>query len=220
MLAIEEGRNIYKTIKKVVLYFTATSAGAVLVITSALFLGYPLPLLAIHIIWLNFVTDGFLNAALAMEPKESGLLRGNFPKPAKYLIDRLMTVRLVLMSVTMAIGTLYVFQGYLHVDFVKALTMSLTVLAVFQWLNAFNCRSETKSIFQMSPFSNKYLVLAMFSVLSLQLLAVYNPVMQKILRTVSLNSSDWFLIIAIASSIIMVEELRKFFYRRKMSIMV
>ncbi len=214
VLAIEEGRNIYKTIKKVVLYFTATSLGAVIVITAALFLGYPLPLLAIHIIWLNFVTDGFLNAALAMEPKEEGLLRGNFAKPGKYLIDKLMTVRLALMSVTMAVGTLYVFQGYVEADFAKALTMSLTSLAVFQWLNAWNCRSETKSIFQMNPFSNKYLVLAMFAIVSLQLLAVYNPLMQKLLRTVSLDTSDWLLIVAVASSIILVEEVRKFFYRR------
>ncbi len=214
VLAIEEGRNIYKTIKKVVLYFTATSAGGVLVITTALFIGYPLPLLAIHIIWLNFVTDGFLNAALAMEPKEEGLLRGNFAKPGKYLIDKLMTVRLVLMSVTMAIGTLYVFQGYFETDLAKALTMSLTSLAVFQWFNAWNCRSETKSIFQMNPFSNKYLLLAMFAIVSLQLLAVYNPLMQKILRTVPLDTSDWLLIITVASSIILAEEIRKFFYRR------
>ncbi len=216
VLAIEEGRNIYKTIKKVVLYFTATSMGAVLVITAALFLGYPLPLLAIHIIWLNFITDGFLNAALAMEPKEEGLLRGNFPKPAKYLIDKLMTVRLILMSSVMAIGTLYVFQGYLEADFAKALTMSLTVLAVFQWFNAFNCRSDNKSVFVMNPFSNKYLVLAMLCIVSLQLLAVYNPIMQKLLRTASIDASDWLLIITVASSIIFAEEIRKFFYRRSM----
>ncbi len=214
VLAIEEGRNIYKTIKKVVLYFTATSAGGVLVITTALFIGYPLPLLAIHIIWLNFVTDGFLNAALAMEPKEDGLLHGNFPKPGKYLIDKLMSVRLILMSTVMAIGTLYVFNGYFEANLVKAMTMSLTVLAVFQWFNAWNCRSETKSIFTMNPFSNKYLVLAMFAIVSLQLLAVYNPLMQKLLRTVFLDTSDWLLIITVASTIVFVEEIRKFFYRR------
>ncbi len=219
VLAIEEGRNIYKTIKKVVLYFTATSAGAVLVITIALFIGYPLPLLAIHIIWLNFVTDGFLNAALAMEPKEEGLLHGNFAKPGKYLIDKLMTVRLVLMSSVMAAGTLYVFQGYFETDLAKALTMSLTVLAVFQWFNAWNCRSETKSIFQMNPFSNKYLVLSMFAIVSLQLLAVYNPVMQKILHTVALSPSDWSIIIPIATSILVVEEVRKFFYRKSIHVL-
>ncbi len=219
VLAIEEGRNIYKTIKKVILYFTATSAGGVLVIALSLFLGYPLPLLAIHIIWLNFVTDGFLNAALAMEPKEDGLLRGNFEKPGKYIIDRLMTRRLILMSSTMAIGTLYVFQLYFEADLVKAMTMSLTVLAVFQWFNALNCRSETKSIFQMNPFSNKYLVLAMFAIVSLQLLAVYSVMGQKLLRLVPLNSSDWTLIVMVASSIIIAEEIRKFFYRRSMRVL-
>ncbi len=217
VLAIEEGRNIYKTIKKVILYFTATSAGGVLVITFALFLGYPLPLLAIHIIWLNFVTDGFLNAALAMEPKEDGLLRGNFSKPTKYIIDKLMTVRLVLMSSVMAIGTLYVFQGYFETDLVKAMTMSLTTLAVFQWFNAWNCRSETKSIFQMNPFSNKYLIVAMIAIVSLQLLAVHSTLGQKLLHLVPLDPSDWILIITVATSIFVVEEIRKFFYRRSIS---
>src|SRR3989344_5665797 len=67
--AAEEGRGIYKTIKKVILYLFSTSTGEVLVIAGALVLGYPLPLLAAQIIWLNFVTDGFLDVALAMEPK-------------------------------------------------------------------------------------------------------------------------------------------------------
>ncbi|HBC71200.1 MAG TPA: ATPase, partial [Coxiellaceae bacterium] len=68
--AVEEGRNIYKTIKKVILYLFSTSWGEVLTITGTLLLGLPLPLLPAQIIWLNFVTDGFLDVALAMEPKE------------------------------------------------------------------------------------------------------------------------------------------------------
>jgi Ca2+-transporting ATPase len=81
--AVEEGRNIYKTIKKVILYLFSTSIGEVLTITGAIFAGYPLPILPAQIIWLNFVTDGFLVVALATEPKENNLLRGNFEKPKK-----------------------------------------------------------------------------------------------------------------------------------------
>ena len=84
--AIEEGRNIYKTIKKVILYLFSTSAGEVMVIISALFLGYPLPLLPGQIIWLNFVTDGFLNVALAMEPKEKDCFRDGKIKVENLLI--------------------------------------------------------------------------------------------------------------------------------------
>lgn len=216
--AIEEGRNIYKTIKKVVLYLFSTSAGEVLTISGALFLGYPLPLLAAQIIWLNLVTDGFLDVALAMEPREKGLLQGNFERPKKYLIDRLMGKRIIIMAIPMAIGTLFLFEGYFEADITKAWTISLTTLAVFQWFNAWNCRSEEKSIFQMNPFSNRFLVGATVIVVLLQLLAVYNPLMQKILHTTSLELREWLLIIAVAASIILIEEIRKNFYRRRLAL--
>jgi len=213
--AAEEGRGIYKTIKKVILYLFSTSAGEVLVIAGALVLGYPLPLLAAQIIWLNFVTDGFLDVALAMEPKEKGLMQGKFERPKKWIVDGLMAQRMFLMALPMAIGTLYLFKGYFETDLTKALTISLTTLAMFQWFNAWNCRSESKSIFQMNPFSNKFLVGATVIVIFLQLFALHTPFLQKILHTTPLSLLEWLIIIPIASSIILVEEIRKFFYRRK-----
>ncbi|MBI2597248.1 HAD-IC family P-type ATPase, partial [Candidatus Daviesbacteria bacterium] len=214
--AIEEGRSIYKTIKKVILYLFSTSFGEVFTITGALLLGFPLPILAAQILWLNFVTDGFLDVSLAMEPKEEGLLKGTFEHPKKYLIDGLTIQRMFLMAIPMMIGTLFLFKGYFQQDMVKAWTMSLTVLAVFQWFNAWNCRHESKSIFQLNPFSNRFLVGATLTVIILQLFAIYHPLMQKILKTTTLDLSDWLIIIPIASSILIVEEIRKFIYRQKM----
>ncbi len=213
--AIEEGRSIYKTIKKVILYLFAGSFGQVLTIVGSLFLGFPLPLLPAQIIWLNFVTDGFLDVALAMEPKEEGLLRGNFERPKKYLIDKLMVRRIIFMAIPMMLGALLIFEGYFKDDIVRAWTMTLTTLAMFHWFNAWNCRHESKSIFQMNPFSNKFLVGATLVIIALQLLVVYNPLMQKLLRIAPLELSEWLIIIPIAASIILVEEIRKFFYRRK-----
>jgi len=213
--AAEEGRGIYKTIKKVILYLFSTSVGEVLVIAGALVLGYPLPLLAAQIIWLNFVTDGFLDVALAMEPKEQELLQGKFERPKKWIVDGLMAQRMFLMALPMAIGTLYLFKGYFETNLTKALTISLTTLAMFQWFNVWNCRSESKSIFQMNPFSNKFLVGATVIVIFLQLFALHTPFLQKILHTTPLSLLEWLIIIPIASSIILVEEIRKFFYRRK-----
>jgi magnesium-transporting ATPase (P-type) len=106
------------------------------------------------------------------------------------------------------------FQGYFENDLAKAWTISLTTLAVFQWFNAWNCRSESKSIFRMDFFSNKFLLGATTIVVLLQLLAVYAPVLQDILHTVPLAASEWLMIVAVAASIIAVEEIRKFFYRR------
>jgi Ca2+-transporting ATPase len=212
--AIEEGRAIYKSIKKVILYLFSTSAGEVLTITAALFLGMPLPVVAAQIIWLNLVTDGFLDVALAMEPKEKGLLRGTFERSNRMLMDKLALQRIAVMAVPMAVGTLWLFSQYYAVDLMKGWTISLTVLAVFQWFNAWNCRSERESVFAQSPFSNPYLLGATAIVVSLQLAAVYLPFLQGLLRTVPLSLSEWLLIIAVASSIIAAEEIRKFFYRR------
>lgn len=216
--AIEEGRSIYKTIKKVILYLFSTSLGEVLTIAGALLVGFPLPLLPAHIIWLNFVTDVFLVAALAMEPKERGLLYGTFKRSQKYLVDKLMARRIFLMGVPMAIGTLIYFGGYLSGDMVKAWTIALTLLAVFQWFNAWNCRSEQDSVFTVNPFSNRYLTLALGGVIALQLFIVYNPLAQKIFRTTALSLQEWLYIVGIASSIIFVEEIRKFFARRKLQV--
>lgn len=213
--AVEEGRSIYKTIKKVILYLFSTSLGEVLTIMGALVLGYPLPLLAAQIIWLNFVTDGFLDVALAMEPKESGLLLGTFEHPKKYLVDGLMLQRMILMALPMMLGTLVLFQKYVETDIGKAWTISLTTLAVFQWFNVWNCRSDSVSFFRKDFFSNKFLLAATVIVVSLQALAIYNPLLQKILHTVPLNASEWLMIIAVATSIIIVEEIRKFFYRMR-----
>lgn len=211
---VEEGRNIYKNIKKVILYLFSTSVGELLTIFGGLFLGMPLPILAAQILWLNLVTDGFLDMALAMEPNEKGLLEKNFRSSKKWLIDRLMTVRIFTMSIPMAVGTLYLFSRLYQNDLSKAWTISLTTLAVFQWFNAWNCRSEDKSIFKTNPFSNKFLVGATGIVIGLQMLAVYSPFFQKVLRTIPLSGREWLIIVAVAFSVIIVEELRKVIYRK------
>ena len=213
--AVEEGRSIYQTITKVVLYLISTSIGEVLVITAAILLGLPLPLLAAQIIWLNFVTDGFFIPALAMEPREKGLLRDSFEKPSKYLVNRLMTQRMILMALTMMVFTLILFNTHYEANLVKAWTISLTILAVFQWFNAWNCRSEKESIFKISFFSNKFLVAGTVAAFTCQLLAVYHPFFQKYLHTTGLDLSDWLIIITFAASIVVVEELRKYLTWRK-----
>lgn len=211
--AIEEGRSIYKTIKKVILYLFSTSVGEVLTIGGALAVGWPLPILPAQIIWLNFVTDGFLDVALAMEPKEAGLLSGSFERPKRYLVDRLMAVRMAVMALPMAGGALALFALNLG-EPAKAWTMTLTTLAVFQWFNVWNCRSADRSVFRLNPFSNPFLVGATILIILLQFAAIYTVPLQKILHTVPLSLSDWFLIIPVAFSIVLAEETRKFIHRK------
>lgn len=207
--AVEEGRGIYASIRRVTLYLFSTSAGETLAITAALVASYPLPVLPAQIIWLNFVTDGFLDMALAMEPKEKDLLTKKFKKPGRYLFDRSMTIRMLLMAVVMAAMTVWVFGQYLPEGLPKALTVSFTLLAVIQWMNAWNCRSECRSLFSMNPFGNLYLIGAMAIVISLQLFALYHPFGQALLRTVPLSAADWQLILLASVPIILIEEARK-----------
>ncbi|HCP08551.1 MAG TPA: ATPase [Candidatus Moranbacteria bacterium] len=211
---VEEGRNIYKTIKKVILYLFSTNLGIALTIIGSIALGIPLPILAAQILWLNLVTDGFLDVSLAMEPKSAGLLEKKFEKEQASLVDKLMIKRMILMALPMAIGTLFLFGMYYESDLKKAWTVSLTVMAVFQWFNAWNCRSHVYSIFRSDPFSNKYLLAATGIVIILQTLAVYNPLFQKILKTSPLAGVDWILIVLVAFSIVVIEEVRKLIYRR------
>lgn len=206
--AIEEGRNIYIAIKRVILYLISTNAGEVLTIAAALFLGFPLPLVAAQIIWLNLVTDTFLDVTLSLEPKRPNLLSLAFRR-GRGLFDTLMRRRTLVMSVTMMVGTLFVYTYYFQDDLLKAQTMAFTVLALFQWANALNCRSRDRSIFSLNPFSNPYLIGAYMIVFFLQFLAIYHPTLNTILRTTPLSIHEWIFAGIVASSIIVVEEIRK-----------
>ncbi|RJQ29014.1 HAD family hydrolase [Candidatus Parcubacteria bacterium] len=211
--AVEEGRNIYKTIKRVILYLFSTSVGEALVILVSMLLGFPLPILPAQIIWLNFITDGFLDISLVMEPKEDNLLTKKYNKPSRFILDAFSVRRMIYMGIIIAIGTIFVFSQYLETGIEKALTMSLTTLAVFQWFNAWNCKYENKSLFSKNPFNNMYLVYATIAVITFHIFAVYNPFMQRYLHTVPLNSSDWVFAIVVSLSILVLEEVRKLFSR-------
>lgn len=211
--AVEEGRGIYQTIKRVVLYLFATSAGELLLIATAFFLGLPLPLLAAQIIWLNVVTDGFLDVALAFEPKPEELLKARFEKTRTYIVDRTTALRLVIMALPMMIGTVWLFEQYFMFDLDKARTVALTAMAAFQWFNAWNCRSQDRSVFQMNPFSNRFLVAALGVVVALQILVIYHPWMQMVFRTTALTGREWILSLAVAATILVPEEIRKMLVR-------
>lgn len=206
--AIEEGKNIYRTIRKVLQYLFSTNLGEVLTITVALFAGYPLPLMASQIIWLNFVTDGFMVAALAMEPKEEGLLKIKL-KSTKALVDKALVSHSFFIALVIAAGSLYIFKEYLPYGLSKAQTIVLTTMAVFQWFRAIGARSEDKSIFRFNPLSNKFLIGGIAVVILLQFAAVYLPFMQKILHTVPLEFKDWVAIMSVAVFVIIAEEIRK-----------
>ncbi len=209
--AIEEGRSIYATIRKVLVYLFSTGLGEFLTIAFAVLLALPLPLLPTQILWLNLVTGGFLVVSFAAEPKEK-LGRRRHRHGA--LIDRTMIIRTLIMATAMTIGSLILFAEVYQTDLVKAGTIALTVLAVFQWFNVWNCRSEQGSIFTSNPFKNKFLVVSTFIAIALHMLIIYTSFGQAVFHTVALSLAEWMGIVVVSFSIIIVEEMRKLFYRK------
>jgi len=208
---IEEGRSIFSAIKKVLLYLFSTGFGELLVIVFAIFIFLPLPLLPSQIIWLNLVTDSFLVIAFAFEPKQILGVTKSDRKKLKKLIDAVTITRIILMAGVMSIGSLIMFSYYnLHTDIVLARTMALTLLAVYQWINVWNCRSEKRSIFAENPFSNMFFVYALILVIFLHGCLLYVPFMQNIFRTVPLSASQWGIILLASLPLVVIEEIRKF----------
>jgi Ca2+-transporting ATPase len=218
--AIKQGRHIFYTLRRVILYFFATNMGEVLIMLFAmvyLFVNptFPLPLAAAQILWLNLVTDGFLDMALSMEPYENGLLEKEMITSKHHLVDGDILKKTLWMALPMAIGSLGIFMHYYRINIAYARTMALMSMAMFQWFNAWNCRSEKQSIFVLGLFSNPWLIAATVFVFILQLSIIYIPSMQVIFKTVPLSMHDWIIICAVSSSIILCEELRKLFVRNK-----
>lgn len=212
--AIAQGRHIFYTLKRVILYFFATNTGEVLIVLFALLWNifdgkFPLPLTAAQILWLNLVTDGFLDVSLSMEPQEEGLLAKKWLMQQHHLIDRAFLGKIFFYAVPMAIGSLWVYMLYYQTDVCLARTMALVTMAMYQWFNAWNCRSETKSLLTIGLFSNKWLIAATSFVLFLQLVLVYAPFMQYIFKTVPLSFEQWLLILSVTAPIVVIDELRK-----------
>lgn len=218
--AIEQGRHIFYTLKRIVLYFFSTNMAEVLIVFFALLAGLfttsdlPLPITAVQILWLNLVTDGFLDVGLSMEPKEPDLLKHSWLQKKQRLIDKKLIIKMLFMSIPMGIGSLIIFLWYYQINLAHARTMTLITMAMYQWFNAWNCRSETRSLFELGVFSNRWLILVMAIVLLLQSAIVYVPFMRHIFKTVPLSTQDWIVIICITAPIIILEESRKAIAKR------
>ncbi len=212
--AIAEGRSIYLSLKKVILYLFSTSLGEVLAIVGAVVIGLPLPLLAVQIIWLNFVTDGFMVVALAQDMPRHKLV-SKTDVGSDNLVDSLMIRRSLLMGGAMVIVTMPLFWWFLNNNsLVYARTMALLILSATQWFNVLNVRSRYLSVFSRR-LDNVFLVFSFSIVIVLEVLVIQTKFGNKFLHTVPLSFDHWILAILVSTLIIWVEEMRKFLSRRK-----
>jgi len=232
--AIGEGRTIFNNIRKFIRYLLSSNMGEVLTmflaIIAADILGltaadghFFLPLLAVQILWINLVTDGGPALALGMDPAEPDQME-RAPRPAtEPVIDRAMWLTIVLVGVVMSLGTLIVLDGYLpgglfefvtfstDPDYVLRYgrTMAFTTLVMFQMFNVFNCRSATLSIFRVGIFKNRWLLVAVAVSILLHAVVIYWTPMQNAFETVALSGMDWFVAVAVSSSVVVIVELLK-----------
>ena len=207
--AIEQGRLIGENLRKVIFYLISTSLGEVLIILGALLANWPLPLLAVQILWLNLVTDGLTSVALTVEPAESKLMSHRPRSPSEPLINHAMWARMLLLSAVMGVGGLGVYSWYLGYGVDYARTALLTTMVFFQLFNLFNSRSAQQSLFAMK-FTGNPLLLLLFLISSLvYFAALFTPALQQLLHLVPLDGGTILLCLMVAAAIILVDELRK-----------
>ncbi|MDP1826543.1 MAG: HAD-IC family P-type ATPase [Archangium sp.] len=209
--AVEEGRVVYRNIKKVMLYLFSTSMAEVLVLLTALILGYRPPLAAVQILWINLVTEGTVTVNLVMEPPEGDEMQRKPIAANEPLLTRSILGRMLFMTPSIAISTLgwFIYRTWTGLPFAQVQTETFTVLAVCQWFNVLSCRSERHSAFDLRLFKNRWLIGGLVLGNLLQLAVVFLPPLNKVFHTVPIPLSDMFAIGVVASLVFWVEELRK-----------
>jgi P-type Ca2+ transporter type 2C len=216
--AIERGRTIYDNIISFVRFQLATNIGAILTILGARLLGLPTPFTPIQILWVNLIMDGPPAMALGVDPARPDTMDRPPRDPSAQILDRDRFLRLLLSGVVMALGTLAMFGWGSAVQpdagDAFAITLAFTTFVLFQFFNAVNARVETTTVFSRHTLRNGKLWVALGGVFVLQVAAVHLTPLQAIVDTVPLSVAHWLLAGATASTVLLVEEVRKLILRR------
>lgn len=214
--AVEEGRVTFDNIRKVTFFLVSTGAAEITAIVVAVWLQWPLILLPAQLLWLNLVTNGLQDVALAFEPAEKGVLRRPPRRPGGGVLDRLMWERVGIAGLVMGAGMLVMFRWELDTtgSLVQAQTVALTTMVVYQVFQAGNARSETESVLRRSPFSNRFLFVATVAALGVHVAALYLPPTQYVLRVEPIGFWAWARIVVTATSILVAMEAHKALRRR------
>ncbi|MBE7497155.1 MAG: HAD-IC family P-type ATPase [Verrucomicrobiaceae bacterium] len=216
--AVEEGRLVYQNLKKVVLFLFATSIDEVIVLLLTLMCGYPLPLAAVQILWINIVTEGTVTVNLIMEGLEGDEMRRKPTPVGEPLITKAMWQRMALMVSTSvaAIISFFIWRLQSGVPFELVQTETFTLVAISQWFNVLNCRSALQSSLSLDVLKNRWLIGGLVLGNLLHVLVIYTDTLNHIFHTVPIPLADFFLLGLIGSSVLWAEEVRKWFSRRKL----
>ncbi len=206
---VDEGRHILNTFRRVVLFLTSTNFAESFVILATLLLFVnPVLLLPLQILWVNLVTDGMLDIALSLEPKEKGLLDQPPSSMADRVLSRQTVLRALFYGAVMATIVMTIYFLYLGQD-TKLRTMLFVSLIVTQWFSVQNCRSPEKSAFTLGIFKNK-LIWAVYCIdIFLVAILFVIPPLTALFELVPLAPFEWILVVGLGLLVFLIEEIRK-----------
>jgi Ca2+-transporting ATPase len=213
--AVREGRRIYDNLRRFIRYVVTTNSAEIWTIFLAPFLGLPIPLLPIQILWINLVTDGLPGLMLAAEPAESDVMRRPPRPPTEGVFAHGLGVHALWVGLLMAALTLGTQAWFFHAGSAHWQTMAFTVLCLAQLAHVLAIRSERHSLFTQGLTSNAPLLGAVVLTLALQLAAIYVPALQAVFKTQPLGPAELTLAVAAAGVVFVAVEIEKWTMRRR-----
>jgi len=184
-------------------------------------LKYPYPTyvaaVAAQLLWINLVTNGLQDVALAFEPGKKDIVKRKPRDPKDGIMSRLMLERSVVAGVIIAAGVIYNFYSALSdgASLEHARTIAMTTMVLFQFFQAWNSRSESRSVFQINPLSNPFLFYSMVAAFLAQITVIYVPALQWVFRTEALTLMEWVKIALVSLTVVIAVEIDKFLRQRR-----
>lgn len=210
---IEEGRAAYDNIRKIIWLLISTAIAAVIVFALALFAGLPVPLTAVQILWLNLVTEGIQDVALAFEGKEPDIMQRRPRKPKEPIFDRQMIEQCLLVGLYIgALAFILFYWLYETLGFSEAEARNLVLLFLVSFNNfhTLNCRSETRSAFTIPLNANRFLIFSIIGAQGLHVAAMHVPLTQHVLDLNPVSIREWVGAISLAATVFLLGEIYKF----------
>jgi Ca2+-transporting ATPase len=212
--AVRQGRHIFDNIRKFVKFILASNAAEIWTIFLAPFLGLPVPLLPIHILWTNLVTDGLPGLALAVEPPEGNVMERPPRPPRESLFAGGLWQHVIWVGLLIAGLSIFSQAWAIRAGSAAWQTMVFTVLTLSQMAHVLAVRSERESLWRQGLFSNLPLLGSVALTVGLQMAVIYLPALQRVFKTVALSAAEARLALMLCLVVFFAVEVEKWLARK------